>query len=188
MPGVIHSDVTTRICSLQCVLQYAKAIGEGQWASRQSISYTCRYLQTAVKQDAGQQFLKPFLFDMLVHVALPLTFFNQELHTEWSEDPMEVIRRNSAALITVTTDDMYDRRDASVTLIRDIMKTKALASALLDPFMKVLMDIITEFKQCGVHPKYMQLQPPYHMHDFTSVLRFLTSSEICAKVRPVGLQ
>jgi hypothetical protein len=137
-------------CTVQCVLQYAKSIGEGQWASRQSITYTCRYLQTAAKQTATQEHLKPFLFDMLVHVALPLTYFNRELHEEWTEDPMEVVRRNSTALIMVSTDDLYDPRDASVGLIRDIMKTKCLAQALLDPFMKAVLDIIVEFKQCGM--------------------------------------
>lgn len=134
---------------MQCILQYAKNIGEGQWASRQSITYTCRYLQTAAKQSATQEYLKPYLFDMLVHVAMPLTFFNRELHEEWTEDPMEVIRRNSAALIMVTTDDLYDPRDASVSLIRDIMKTKALSQALLEPFMKAVLQVLVDFKQCG---------------------------------------
>lgn len=136
--------------AVQCILQYAKNIGEGQWASRQAITYTCRYLQTAAKQTATQEFLKPFLFDMLVHVAMPITFFNRELHEEWTEDPMEVIRRNSASLVMVTTDDLYDPRDASVGLIRDIMKTRPLSQALLDPFMKAVLDIVVEFKKCGV--------------------------------------
>jgi hypothetical protein len=134
---------------VQCILQYAKHIGEGQWASRQSITYTCRYLQTAAKQSSTQEYLKPLLFDLLVHVAIPITFFNRELHEEWTEDPMEVIRRNSAALITVTTEDLYDPRDASVSLIRDVLKTKALSQVLLDPFMNAVLNIIVEFKHCG---------------------------------------
>ena len=86
---------------------------------------------------------------MLVHVAMPLTFFNRELHEEWTEDPMEVIRRNSSALISLTTDDLFDPRDASVMLIRDIMKTKTLSQALLEPFMTAVLAVIVEFKQCG---------------------------------------
>lgn len=148
-------------CCVQCILQYAKNIGEGQWASRQSITYTCRYLQTAAKQSTTQEYLKPFLFDMLVHVGMPLAFFNRELHEEWTEDPMEVIRRNSSALILVTTDDMYDPRDASVSLIRDILKTKALSQALLEPFMAAMMGVIVEFKQCGVLPRCLLHSAPW---------------------------
>lgn len=134
---------------LQCVLEYATKIGQGQWASRQSITYICRYLSTAAKQSGTQGQLKPYLLDVLTHVAVPLTFFSTELHQEWKEDPTEVIRRNSSALIMAVVDDLYDPRDAAVSLIRDVMRTKTLRDALLDPFMKSILGIATECTECG---------------------------------------
>lgn len=143
------------IICLQCVLEYATNIGKGQWASRQSITYICRYLSTAAKQSGTQAQLKPYLLDVLTHVAVPLTFFSADLHQEWKEDPTEVIRRNSSALMMAVVDDLYDPRDAAITLVRDVMRTKALRDVLLDPFMKSILGIASEYTQCGMsqaHP------------------------------------
>lgn len=72
-----------------------------------------------------------------------------ELHQEWSEDPMEVIRRNSCAVMMAVAEDLYDPRDAAVNLIHDVLKTRALREPLLDPFMEAVLGIAAEFRLCG---------------------------------------
>lgn len=157
----------------QCVLEYATKIGQGNWASRQSITYICRYLSTAAKQSGTQAHLKPYLLDVLTHVAVPLTFFSADLHQEWKEDPTEVIRRNSSALMMAVVDDLYDPRDAAISLIRDVMRTKALREALLDPFMKSILSIAAECTQSGMASVCLSVamcKTPTHPPDYCDLL------------------
>lgn len=46
-------------------------------------------------------------------------------------------------------EDLYDPRDAAISLVRDVMRTKALRDTLLDPFMKSVLAIAAEYTQCG---------------------------------------
>jgi hypothetical protein len=148
---------------MQCVLQYAESVGRGEWATRQAISYSCRYLQSAATQSVPQGHLQPFLFNILTHIALPLTFFSEALHREWVDDPMEVIRRNSSAVLMVNADDLYDPRDAAVNLIHDILKTRALQPTLLDPFMEAVIGICVTLRTAGA-PPCVRPRPCMPMH------------------------
>eukprot|EP00892_Ulva_mutabilis_P009974 jgi/Ulvmu1/7349/UM036_0009.1 len=155
---------------LKCVLEYAMKIGQGHWASRQSITYICRYISTAAKQSGTQVHVKPYLLEVLTHVALPLTFFSAELHQEWKEDPMEVIRRNSTALMMAVVVDLYDPRDAAISLVRDVMRTKALRETLLDMFMKSVLGVAAEYTQCDHATPGADLGAAYKMDGAMLVL------------------
>jgi hypothetical protein len=59
---------------------------------------------------------------------------------------MEVIRKNSTAILMAVIEDIYDPRDAAIQLIRDVLKNKKLRPDLLEPFMKNVLGIAEEFR------------------------------------------
>jgi hypothetical protein len=134
------------LLSVQGELELVKGIGQGEYCSRQCITYLCRYLIEVCDQKALRVLVMPYLQDILIRVMLPLCFFTDRLNEQWHEDPMEVIRKNSTALISYDADDMYDVRDSAASVVVEIMKIKVLRDKFLEPFMKEVVALAQAFR------------------------------------------
>lgn len=131
---------------MQCMLEMLTAVGRGEYVSRQAFTYLARYTTEACKHKASLPVIAPFLHDTLLHVLLPTCFFTDALHEQWTNDPMEVIRKNSTADITLESDDFYDVRDAAISAVLDLMRIKPLQAQLLEPLMKEVASIAQAFR------------------------------------------
>lgn len=137
----------------QAALEMLTAIGRGEFCARQAFTYLCRYVTEACRHAASRPLIAPFLPDILLHVFLRKCFFTAALQEQWQDDPMEVIRKNSTADLSLEADDFYDERDAAISAILDVMRIKALQKQLLGPLMTEVGSIAQAYRaQHGTLP------------------------------------
>jgi hypothetical protein len=131
---------------MQAMLELLKGIGHGEYCSRQAFMHLSRYIAEACKHKATQSFIAPYLQEILIRVMLPLCFFTDKLHKEWTDDPMEVIRKNSMVEMSGDMEDVYDVRNAAVNVMLEVMKIKPLREQLLEPFMREVVSIAQAYR------------------------------------------
>lgn len=167
---------------LKCVLEVIDGVAKGAWVSRAVLMLLFEFLEAAVMPADTYRPLEPFLLDILVHVAFPIACFTAADEAEWSEDPMEVIRKNSASCYAINFDNLYDPRDGAVRLIHKVMDTKKTCAKFLDPFMEHVAGACRAFRaEHDAAPGSVSKAAAYRMDGAALVIGMLLDDVLATK-------